>query len=633
MNIKQKEAQYLNAKLKYYLGEEIMTDAAFDELEDELKAVNSPVVKIVGFSDRNLKFPHPTAMLSLAKLQASKTNDPDEHQQFIKNAISWLYSRIVGNQTHHEYSPKYDGNAVNIIYKNGKLHLILSRGTGTKGRDYTAKLRKHVPLTVPFKDTLEVRAEVVIPVKLFDLKYAKDNKNARNYVAGILNRTSDDPTIIDGTVLDELVVMCHEIKHTEGKTSEYVQSKRLAELGFNKKYPLVSYYYHADEFETAYNKMKEYRETKSPFLLDGIVIKVAEKYRKEFGENSHDPEWALAIKFPPKDARTTVKDIQWNYGKTGILTPVAIMEGVDLDGSTVTRASMYNLAFILKNKVYPGANVTIVKAGDIIPQIIEVNKPGDSNSYTMPTVCKHCGSKLQVLNKKHLACVNENCSGTQFKLFEEAVNFLGLFGIGGSIIKDIWRAGFKSATMLLDKELFSEDALIKSGKFQKGKTLSNLLSERDKVKEINLQTLIRLMGFKGMGTSTSKQISLQIVGEDFSFKGLEKSVVDGFAVGDPKRKLVDAEIKRISKFVKIIYPESVKGKIKVEFTGSPKGAGFKSKGEFTDFIKAKGVVHSKLAEADYLITDNLNGTSSKMKTATKKGIKIVSYEEFLNIVK
>jgi len=629
MKYSKQEELYLNAKEKYYLGEEIMTDAEFDELEADLKQKQSKVILIVGFSDRNLKFPHPTPMLSLAKYQADKLTGVAP----IDEATAWLKSRIVGNQISFEYSPKYDGNAVNIIYVNGKLHLILSRGTGIKGRDYTPKLRKHVPLTVPFRDTLEVRAEVVIPISLFDSKYGKDNKNARNYVAGVLNRTADDPSIIDGTVLDELVVMCHEIKHTEGKTSEYIQSKELSNLGFNKNYPLISYYYPVEGFETAYNKMKDYRETKSPFLLDGIVIKVAEKYRKEFGENSHHPEWAIAIKFPPKDARTVIKDIQWNYGKTGALTPVAIMEPVDLDGTTVTRASMYNYAYVVENKVYPGAIVSIAKAGDIIPVVIKVNTPGDASIFTFPTHCKYCGTKLEIINKKHLTCINENCSNTKFKLFEESVNFLGLFGIGGSIIKDIWDANFKNATLILDKELFNEKSLINSGKFQKGKTLDNLLFERNKIKEIHLQTVIRLMGFKRMGTSTSKQIALQIANEDFSYKGLEKTVVAGFGENEPKRILVENEIKRISKFVKIIYPEVIKGKIKVEFTGSPSGAGFKTKSAFTDFIKAAGVIHTKLNEADYLITDDLNSSSSKMKTAIKNGIKIVSYEEFLNIIK
>lgn len=365
MTYTKQEQLYLTAKEKYYKGHPIMSDAEFDYIEDALKIEGSDVPFIVGFENRNLKFPHFTPMLSLSKYQTNKiTGEPPTN-----SAITWMKSRIIGEQVHFEWTPKFDGNAANIKYKNGKLLMAVSRGNGILGRDITKKLYQQLPKTISIKGNVEIRGEVVMARDTFKQKYAKEFANERNIVAGILNK---DVTLHTKDRLCDIIFIALDIKKIDENNITHIDSDKLEALGFNKKYKLEKHWVHYNDFEKSFYKMKEYRENKCPFLLDGFVIKVAAKYRNKFGENMHDPNWAIAIKFSPKTAITELINIKWNFSKTGEMIPIAILKPVDLDGTIIKRASLYNAGFIIKNNVLPGSQVKIVKAGDIIPQIIGV---------------------------------------------------------------------------------------------------------------------------------------------------------------------------------------------------------------------------------------------------------------------
>lgn len=617
-----KEKLYLKAKETYYQGNPIMSDAEFDRLEDELKLLGSKVVNIVGqIVDRNTKFAHKTPMLSLSKYQTDKLSGLPPTD----SATAWMKSRIVNKQEHFGFGCKYDGNAANAIYVNGKIDKVLSRGNGTLGRDITSKIIGQLPATVPVTNgTVEIRAEVVIPKDIFAKKYS-EFKNERNFVAGVLNKDNNDPD-----VLNDIVFMAHEIKHTEGKSSEYIDVKKLADWGFNKKYPLVQFYYHYTEFEKAFYKMKEYRETKSPFLLDGIVIKVAEKYRNEFGENSHDPNWAIAIKFAPKDVSTPNETIQWNFGKTGELIPVGIFEPVNLDGTMVKRASLYNYGFVIKNKVYPGAICTLVKAGDIIPQVVAVTTPGDITKFNVPTHCPHCGSKL-VVEDVHLMCKNVDCDGIKKSMFHQAIGMLDLFGIGGSMVEDIYNSGFTNPIDILNPLIFNKTSLIAKGIITDGKKIDNLFEEIGKISEISLQKIILMLGYQGMGTTTSAQVAKMVAGIPYDFSGLQKSIVEGFEPGKPKRVKLDEAIGSLMQYVNITMPVDLSSKIGIELTGSPKNSGYSTKDEIIDIAKDHGFIHVKISDAKILITDDLSSNTGKMNHKKVKSgeIEVLTYEQFL----
>jgi DNA ligase (NAD+) len=597
------EQQYMAAKEAYYSGTPILTDDEFDRLEADLLSLGSDVPYIVGADDRKAKYSHPSPMLSLAKYQASLDGNPPT-----ESAVAWM-NKFGSNS--FEYTPKYDGNAANAIYVDGSLSQVLTRGNGNKGRDITDKVKHNLPETIDLSGTVEVRGEVVIRIATFNSKYASF-KNPRNYVAGVLNR-DENPT----EVIQDLDFIPLEVRQHKDGEIIYVTPRV---PGF--KHTAHIFYGGASNFEAAYKDMVDYRKT-SEYQLDGFVIKAPEGLRPVWGENSHDPNWAVAIKFPPKEAVTTIKSISWQYGKTGAVTPVAVMEPVDLDGSTVSRAALFNYTYLKNMGAYPGAQVAIAKSGDIIPQILRVISPGNVTEFEHPSHCK-CGSEL-VKTGVHLMCENESCYLLEWHKFYQGVAWLDLDGVGGSMIKQLFSVGYRSGLELLNPNKFNKEILISKG-FKDGKILANMLEQLARIKEITPKEILMILASRNMGRTTATQIGNYISGVDYSFHGLEKAVVNGYEPGQPKRIAYENAVAEISKYIKVVLPEAIsKESISFEMTGSPKGAGFKTKQEFIESAKAKGYHHTGLKDAKVLFTDDLNSTSSKMAEARKKGIRIISY--------
>jgi DNA ligase (NAD+) len=599
------EQHYLAAKEAYYNGNPLLTDDEFDSLEADLLSMGSSVPYIVGADDRKAKYTHPSKMLSLAKYQANANGKPP-----IASATSWMTKFGASS---FEITPKYDGNAANAIYIDGVLSQVLSRGNGTTGRDITDKVKHNFPQTVDYMGILEIRGEVVIKISTFNEKYASF-KNPRNYVAGVLNRDENLPTVIAD--LDFIPV---EVRHHSNGEVQYI-SPRIPGC----KYAAHIFYCSPESFETAYYQMVDYRKT-SEYQLDGFVIKAPEGMRPLWGENSHDPNWAVAIKFPPKEALTIIKKISWQYGKTGAVTPVAVMEPVDLDGSTVSRAALFNYEYLTKLGAYPGATVAIAKSGDIIPQILRVVKPGDHTTFEHPTHCK-CGSELK-RSGVHLLCESEYCYLVDWHKFAQGVNYLNLDGVGGSMVKQLFAMGYRSGLELLDPTKFNKEVLLSKG-FKNGKILANLLEQVGRIKEITPRKILLILGFRNMGGTTAGQIGNYLSGVDYSFHGLEKSVTRGFAPGEHKRLAYEKAVSEISSYVKVVLPEKISAEsIPYECTGSPKGAGYKTKEEFAKAAKAKGYHKVALKDAQVLFTDDLSSNSSKMLEAQKRGVKIVLYTD------
>lgn len=597
------EQFYIVAKEAYYNASPVLTDDEFDRLEADLLSLGSDVPYIVGADDRKAKYSHPSSMLSLAKYQATAAGLPPT-----ESAISWM--KKFGTVS-FEITPKYDGNAANVIYSNGKLSQALTRGNGTKGRDILDKIKHNLPAKLDIKGTIEIRGEVVIKISTFNEKYATF-KNPRNYVAGVLNR-DENPS----DVIADLDFIPLEIRHHNDGEIIYI-APTIA--GF-KHTPHI-FYGGSDSFEAAYLDMVEYRKT-SEYQLDGFVIKTPEDLRPIWGENSHDPNWAVAIKFPPKEATTKIKSISWQYGKTGAVTPVAVMDPVDLDGSTVSRATLFNYEYVKRIEAYPGAEVSIAKSGDIIPQILRVNKPGNVETFDHPTHCK-CGEPLSIQGV-HLMCTSETCEMQKWHRFYQGVAWLDLDGVGGSMIKQLYAVGYRSGLELLNPTKINKEILISKG-FKDGKILANMLEQLARIKEITPKEILMMLAYRNMGGSTAAQIGNFISGVNYSFHGLEKAVVSGYEQGQPKRITYDTAVAEISQYVKIVLPKVISSdSIAYECTGSPKSAGYKTKEAFAQSAKDKGYHKVGLKDAKILFTDDINSFSSKMIEAKKRGIEIKLY--------
>jgi len=393
MNRKQLEEKYLRAKYEYYiLAQPTMLDSDYDKLEDKLKSLGSKVVELVDFptvreikelgldvsnilssEERDeTKYAHLTPMLSLQKIQVNdESNYPFHDFNLFTNRIKADFL---------EASGKYDGNGQELIYRDNKLSQALTRGDKKFGLDKTNKMSHIVPNILEnssqFKGkTLEIRGEVVIDVKLWEKRYSDPNKvdNPRNFVAGILNRDEFNVnTLKDLTFIAYSLVVIDE--ESGEKTYPKNSMQLLSDMGFNKNYKpfVVNSTPDSDGFVDIYTQFKNYRDNVCPFLMDGIVIKFPEDKRIRLGENSHHPKWAVAIKFPAQEVSTIINDIEWKMGKDGHLTPLAILEPVELDGTVVGKASLSNLGTVLKKGTFPGARVAIKKAGEIIPYVTGV---------------------------------------------------------------------------------------------------------------------------------------------------------------------------------------------------------------------------------------------------------------------
>jgi len=396
---KQKEIEYLKAKYFYYIvGEPIMLDSAFDKLEDELKNINSPVVELVDFPTEkeieNLgfklssivpkvkrdekKYNHPTNMLSIEKIQIN------DEENLPENLIKNFFSRTI-NSNGYECSLKYDGNGIECIYEGKKLKQILTRGDKTKGLDKTNKLKYIVPNEIPVNDNkiYQIRGEIVVDVEVWDKKYNNPEpgkvSNPRNWLAGIINRDE-----LNMDTLNDLIFVAYDLVSIDENNIIHIENtmNKLKEFNFNQKYePETITIFNYEDFKDMYFKMKENKEN-SNYLIDGIVIKYPEKLRNKLGETSHHPKWCIAIKIPSKEVETYIKDIQWNMGKNRDLTPVAILEPVELLGTIVKKASLSNLGNMFKIGAFPGAKVSLKKSGEIIPMITNViEKSKDHDVY------------------------------------------------------------------------------------------------------------------------------------------------------------------------------------------------------------------------------------------------------------
>lgn len=636
---KEKEQLYTKAKDRYYDGSPIMTDAQFDMLESDLSRVGSSVVEQVGGGTAGkLAHKHLSPMLSLSKEQV---NDESKFDSTIKNIVAFF-----GGRFPLEAGPKYDGNAIELQYANGVLVKGVTRGKDGLGKDVTEAMKIIVPSVIPSKKTLEVRGEVVIPLGVFSARYQKNvgdgedarYANARNMVGGVLN---DDDIPVDK--ISDFFFVAYSLKAiaVDGSVQHVEDAmQNLKKLGFNSEYePPTITVNGPSELRGAYEYFKKYRAD-GKMQLDGIVLKMPENLRGQVGENNHHPKWALAVKFPSKTAQTRLVfhppyGVEWNVGPTGDLSPVGILEPVELDGSMVSRVSLYNKDKMEQGGLFAGALVTIKKSGDIIPAIIKVDIKSprtdefvrDQNYY--PTECPACGSKLHI-HSMHIRCVNDDCSAKLSRRLSNSLDALGIKGIGDATCLDLYKAGIKDVFDFFSDKM-NESEMVSSGVFAKGRSLDIILGAANGMRRVDLDRVILSLQLPKVGKTISKEVAKMLAGVQYSFAGLETAVVAPFlnASSEESMKVLKLVDVLRSRGVDVVMPTNATGGIPYEMTGSPKDAGYAKKEDLIAYLETKGYVHTKINEAKILLTDSYNSSSSKMKTAEKKGVQILTYADLL----
>uniref|UniRef100_A0A7C4UEW8 DNA ligase n=1 Tax=candidate division WOR-3 bacterium TaxID=2052148 RepID=A0A7C4UEW8_UNCW3 len=549
---------------------------------------------------------------------------------------------------------KIDGVAVSLEYKDGKFSRGSTRGNGFLGDDITNNLKaiKSVPLKIitDEKDLydIEVRGEVYMPNDAFlELNKKREEQgevlfaNPRNAAAGTLKNL--DPKVVAERKLDIFI-------HTIVKMSERFKThteciEKLKKIGF-KTTPYIFRIKKMKEIEDIIEKWDKERH-KLPYGTDGLVIKVDNlKLREELGYTEKSPRWAIAFKFAPERVETKLLRIEPNVGRTGIVTPVAILEPVFISGTTVSRASLYNEDEIRKKDIREGDYVYVEKGGEIIPKVVGVNKgkrTKEQKEYKFPENCPVCGSKLvKEEDEAHWRCVNISCPA-QVKgriIHFASRNAMDIEGLGEALVDILVDKGFLKdygdIYFLNPEEI---EKLERMGK----KSTQNLMNAIENSKNRGLDKLIYAIGIRNIGSHAARLLAKRFKSMDRFIKADFEELSEIEGIGPVRAQSIKNffNIQQNIDVIKKLKKAGVVMEMKEEEKESPiKGKKFVFTGALEKFTrdKAKEIVLSLGGEVSDSVSKNVDFVvvgkepGSKYEKALKLGIKIISEEEFLKMI-
>lgn len=513
-----------NEYLYYVLDAPEITDAEYDRMMVRLRELearypdsipaDSPTQRVGGrASSQFTEVRHLEPLLSLGNVFSA-----DELRAFDERVRSGLPA---GSKVEYVMEPKIDGLACSLIYENGKLVRAATRGDGVVGENVTANVRtiRSIPLTLKVPDgeavpeLLDVRGEVYMPRQAFMRlneqraeRGESEFANPRNAAAGSLRQL--DPQVTASRSLSffayYLVGEGAQPKHSESLAL-------LARYGFkvSENYKVVE---NIDEAIKYIGDFNELRQGLS-YDTDGAVIKVNDVYQQRIlGATGKDPRWATAYKYPPEQAETTLEDIDWRVGRTGVLTPTAVLTPVKLSGSVISRATLHNEDFIRAKDIRIGDRVVINKAGEIIPEVLRVvaeKRTGDEKEVEIPNVCPECGWCVERQGEEAaIRCTNPHCPalGREGLIHFVSRDAMNIDGCGPSVINALLDAGLvRDAADLYS--LRKED-LLKLERMGE-KSADNLLAALAESKKNELDKLLFALGIRHVGAKVARILATE----------------------------------------------------------------------------------------------------------------------------
>lgn len=513
-----------NEYLYYVLDAPELTDAEYDSLMARLRELearypdsipaDSPTQRVGGrASSQFTEVRHLEPLLSLGNVFSA-----EELRAFDERVRSGLPA---GSKVEYVMEPKIDGLACSLIYENGKLVRAATRGDGVVGENVTANVRtiRSIPLTLKVPkgeavpELLDVRGEVYMPRQAFMRlneqraeRGESEFANPRNAAAGSLRQL--DPQVTASRSLSffayYLVGEGAQPKHSESLAL-------LARYGFkvSENYKVVE---NIDEAIKYIGDFNELRQGLS-YDTDGAVIKVNDVYQQRIlGATGKDPRWATAYKYPPEQAETTLEDIDWRVGRTGVLTPTAVLTPVKLSGSVISRATLHNEDFIRAKDIRIGDRVIINKAGEIIPEVLRVvaeKRTGDEKEVEIPSVCPECGWRVERQGEEAaIRCTNPHCPalGREGLIHFVSRDAMNIDGCGPSVINALLDAGLvRDAADLYS--LRKED-LLKLERMGE-KSADNLLTALAESKKNELDKLLFALGIRHVGAKVARILATE----------------------------------------------------------------------------------------------------------------------------
>lgn len=622
----------------YVLDEPTVADVQYDALYNELSALeketgivlpDSPTRKIGGDPIKEFA-PHK----HIKKLYSlDKCNSYDELREWSEKI------KKVAPDAVYTLEYKLDGLTLCLTYENGYFKGAATRGNGEVGEDVTAQVStiKSIPLSVPYKGVFEAQGEGIMrlsALKKYNETAVEPLKNARNGVAGAIRNL--DPKVTASRNLD---IIFYNVNYIE---DENIASQR-ENIDFLKRNSFkTDMLFVTTDIEEIIKKIDSVDRKSLDFLIDGMVIKVDDSaLRERLGYTDKFPRWAIAYKFEAEETTTILEDVQWNVGRTGKLTPLAILEPVELCGATIRRATLNNYDDIQRKKVKIGSRVFIRRSNDVIPEILGVSEDNGGKEIPVPTVCPACGSDL-VRDGAHIYCPNEGDCPPQ--IIGRLTHFaekdcMDIRGVSEKSIEGLHeKLGVRFPTDLYS---LTRDDLARLDGF-KDKKIDNFLASVEKSKSVPLDRFINALGIENIGKKSARDLAERFGSISELMKADEATLVEVDEIGDIVAESITSYFGKhgwlIEKFKEIgidpkfnvVKPTGgvLTGK-KLVLTGTLPTL---TRTEATELIeKAGGTTSSSVSKStDYVLAGENAG--SKLDKARSLGVKIITENELLAMI-
>lgn len=631
----------------YNESKSIISDYEYDKLFDELKDLEEGTGFVMSNSPtQNVGYPVATGFdkvtHTIPLLSLDKTQDINEFVKFCSKSDVVLMHKL-------------DGLTIKLEYRDGKLYQASTRGNGAEGDDITENARyfENIPLTVTNTETFKVIGEAIITKDVFEkinqeLPEGMKYKNARNLASGTVKN------------LDTKIVKDRHIKFVCWNANDLSTDNLMTtglNIAHNLGFDIVDNYVPIDNLEETVpftiNTLKD--SAKSKFIpIDGIVAVYNDiKYGESLGKTSHHFNNGFAFKFYDEEESTTLTEVEWSMGKTGDLTPVAIFNPVEIDGTTVTRASLHNVSILQGLKLGIGDNILVYKANQIIPQIRK--NLTKSNTLEIPTVCPVCGGSTEIFESKSndgvvkvLRCTNPMCEG---KLLGKLCHFvskeaMNIDGLSEATITRFVQMGLVNNVVdiyHLDKHINILQTLDGFG----STSINKLLTAIENSKKTTLDRVLNALSIPNIGKSESKTLADFIdsdVTRIFELKDKDLTVINGF--GDKMNTAIHkwfADENNTQTLIKLLDILTIEKPVPTVKGSKFAGIGFVVTGKLEKYpnrsaleaviLHNGGTLQSGVSSnTNYLINNDINSATGKNKKAKELNIPIITEQDFINML-
>lgn len=623
----------------YVLDNPIATDEEYDQLYHQIKEFENQHPHLLDPTS-------PTQRVGDTPLEEFQKNAHLERMWSLDDVFNqtelqeWL-ERILRHYPSASFvcSPKFDGASLNLYYENGFLQSATTRGDGEIGELVTqnAKTIHSIPLRIPIRDKIEIRGEVVINKQNFETLNTKRLKNGENLFANPRNAAAGSLRQLDSRIVSQRKL--NFIPWGFGFYSSDHQSffgllNEIFGCGFFRP-PFITHCKTLQEIQNTYEIILKNRND-YPVMLDGMVIVVDElSIQKTLGFTIKSPRFACAYKFPAIEKSSRLLDITLQVGRTGVITPVAELEPVEIEGATITRATLHNFSEIAKKQIKIGDRVIIIRSGDVIPKIIKpiiASRDGSEREIIPPTHCPICQSEL-LIEEKFIKCQNLTCPARIQESLRHFVSkkALNIDGLGGKIIQQLYTQ--KLITCIGDIYYLKKEDLLKLEGW-KEKKAQNTLQSIQNTKGVELWRFINALGIEHIGEGASKKLQHAFGLEVFNQSMEDFLLLDGFGE-EMAKSLVDfiqTNADEIKHLIALIKPQIQEKEIMSSFWLSGKnvvltGKMSKDRESIKSHLESLGtqVLSSVTQKTDYLIYGEDAG--SKLKKAKELGIPCISEAE------